>query len=284
MKRLAFVALAVLLSASRAYADCGACGNNSSSNPTPPPSNPTNTNTTNNNGGSTATSSTSPSQQQMTSAAPAAQANAGNTTVQVNNVNGGEMLFGGLNGAVVKCQTPQIALGGYGQNTNTPGIPGTVNYGATFGLIMPLGHRLQPKCEQLAATQVALAAEALTQRQLDTCLTVAKAGFRFASDSALAARCAVLVPVAPDPAPQPTPAATVPPMVLRVAVTPAPQPRPSERACQNDLTREGDLAQLHALRRELRTHHPSARIVAVHQRLATACNVSSYEIIKALDG
>jgi hypothetical protein len=38
------------------------------------------------------------------------------------------MLFGGLNGAVVKCQTPQIAIDGYGQNTNTPGFVNTLNY------------------------------------------------------------------------------------------------------------------------------------------------------------
>ena len=168
----------------------------------------------------------------------------------------------------------------------------TLNYGATVGLIMPLGHRLQPKCEKLAAMQVALAEEAVTQRQLDTCLTVAKAGFHFAADSNLGQRCALLIPneIPQPPAPSPTftphvaPAVDTRPSFDAHVVIEMPRPAASHSGCIDDPARDRDLADLHALRRELRTHHPGPRIVALHKRLAAACNVTSSEIITALDG
>jgi hypothetical protein len=123
-------------------------------------------------------------------------------------------------GPGVQCSGPYLASNAYRNDSSTPGqFGGFTNTGGTVGLVVPLNGS-NKKCQEFVH-------EILFQKQLDTCLSLAKQGFEFDPNgqyAELAKRCSGIrytghpinsaAPVSPAP----------PPTVITV---PAGPPQPS---------------------------------------------------------
>lgn len=118
-----------------------------------------------------------------------------NQNTQINYQGANDVGFGGG----IICRTPALYVAGYGSGTNGSGYDAGA-FGAVAGINIPLG--------QANSNCLELSREVLVQRQLDTCLTLLKAGFDF--DAAVwpeLKRCRGLFAAAPpEPAPAPVPA------------------------------------------------------------------------------
>jgi hypothetical protein len=234
------------------------------------------------NGGTTVNNANAanPSNNQATTANSVANPIGQNTNVQVNNNAGGT--YGFAPGVV--CQGPQIAANAFDANSNVVGYTGsTQTIGGTIGVIIPIANQSYKDCLNLSH-------EIVAQRQLDTCMSVAKSGFRFdpVVYPDLAKRCAGLVPVVAVVAPPP------PPQIIEKPV-PYAVPGPTQikfvdmakytpPACLPDYDRDADLLALHSMRHQLHTYHQTAAFIALHKKLSKACNVNSAQILNALDG
>lgn len=126
-----------------------------------------------------------------------------NNNTQYNNSADTDYGFGGG----VVCRGANLSIGGLlGNNRWSGGDGSATNLGGVVGLNIPLGGVIGRTC-------AALAAEILTQRQLDTCITLLEKGI--IADPVVfpeLARCPGLsrvMPPAPQPAPQPAPAPVI---------------------------------------------------------------------------
>lgn len=253
-KRTLLTGVAILLTTSIALADCpGGCP----SLPTTIPSSGTATNnTTNNVQGVSNPSGVLVNQQN-------------NFTTQ------GQVQYG--NG--VACQdnsiNPYIGISnsgaaGFNYNTTTFGVAATILLGPNHN-----------RCGELANVIIAQHRNDTVWGNMQQCVNLAHANVDLRS-AALHGLCDGLAFNAPAPPPvviqQPAPAPAR--EVMRVAhlsnFTPP--------SCLPDVHRDADLALLHAKRAELRTLHPSDAIILLHDKLSHACNVTSREVIDALDG
>lgn len=241
-------------------------------------------------GGSNANATANPNNNQSTTSNAVANPLGQNTNVQVNNNSGGDYGFGGG----IKCQGATIAANAFQANSAVSGYIGSTNtYGGTVGIIIPMGGPSYRNC-------VALSAEILTQRRLDTCLTVVKnlPGYKF--DPAVfpeqAHYCNGLIPPPSAPAAVAPQVKVIERVVKKIVEVPAPSPpiQPVPKtiylsnftppSCRPDIHRDRDLRALHKMRHQLRTYHPSKEFIALHKKLSKACNVTSAEIVDALDG
>jgi len=120
-----------------------------------------------------------------------------NQNTQVNYQGANDIGFGGG----IMCRTPALYVAGFGNGASGSGFSAS-NFGGVAGVSIPLG--------QANGNCLELSREVLVQRQLDTCLTLLKAGVDF--DTSIwpeLERCRGLyaaAPPAPAPAPAPPPA------------------------------------------------------------------------------
>lgn len=236
--------------------------------------NNTTTPTVNNNGGSqsNATSGANPTNNQTVNPYIQQAPSAGSTAVQVNNNYSGAFSFG----PGITCQTPQIAINGYGQNQFGGGGPNVGLNGATVGLIIPLGGSTQRDCR-------ALSSEIVKQRQLDTqftliskCVEFAKMGVTInpAIYPDLAKSCAGI-----------SPAVTVVQKTVYVAAPPVIKHLSNFAPKCKSITAARKVALLAALKADTRRHLSSAQLAedsAYMTELQEAC-VPNREIVKGMD-
>lgn len=117
-----------------------------------------------------AAAQTVPNNTQNTQSQAVANPVGSNTNVQ-NNLN-----YSGVNafGPGIQCATPYVSSSLFRNDLTFGNIPGSSqnNTGAALQYVMPVGGASNKVCQELAS-------EILTQRQLDTCLNVRRAGFKF---------------------------------------------------------------------------------------------------------
>lgn len=228
------------------------------------------------------TTTVSPSQTSNNNSSASSTPYASNSQVNIQNAYNGVV----GTGSGYTCPTTSFSVGLANTGFSNPGFASssaTSVYG-TLNVPFNSGGALST-CRDRAKVDLRIAEANLDAGKITKCAEWKQAGLNLNSPKLVAFGCGDLVSIAPAPVASPV-------AVAAPVATPAPVvavayhhlsnfvPPP----CRPDLKRDVDLERLRSHRKELQGTHQSREIIALHDRLSHACNVSSAQILHALDG